>query len=144
MLELGPDRYRQATAGGLLLATALLALGIDRLLQGALWFGVTATVAGFVLAGGVLSLRLEGLEEPSPVLLLTREACPHCDEARAILKHLQTSIGFDLWEVDITGDDDLVDAYGTEVPVVIQDQQRVASLEVKEEEMRQALDPMAS
>lgn len=144
MLELSPTRYRQATALGLVLATGLLALGIDRSLSGSLAWGVGSTLVGFLVAAGVLSLELEGLEDPSPVLLFTREACPHCDEARAILKHLQDQIGFDLWEVDITGDEDLEEAYGTEVPVVVHEQERVASLEVSEDAMRRALDPMAS
>ncbi len=143
MLELSPTRYRQTTALGLVLATGLLALGIDRSLSGSLALGVGSTLVGFLVAAGVLSLELEGLEDPSPVLLFTREACPHCDEARAILKHLQDQIGFDLWEVDITGDEDLEETYGTEVPVVVHEQERVASLEVREDAMRQALDPMA-
>lgn len=144
MPTLSPRRYRQATAAGLLAATAALGLGMERLVRGSLVLGAGLVALGVAAAALVLSLGLEGAQAPEPVLLLTREACPHCDEARAILKHLQDQIGFDLWEVDITGDEDLEEAYGTEVPVVVHEQERVASLEVREDAMRRALDPMAS
>ncbi len=141
MQALPPQRYRQATALGLLLATGLLAFGIDRLAAGSLGLGAVGTLLGALVAGGVLSLRVQGAPDPEPVLLLTREACPHCEEARAILEHLQGELGFDLWVVDITGDSDLSDAYGTSVPVVMQNEERIASLSVNETKLRDALVP---
>lgn len=142
MPALDPDRYRAATALGLLAATAALGLGVERLARGAFWLGGSLLGAGIAAAVAVLSLTIEGDPSQRTVLLFTREACPHCDEARAILRHLQDELGFDLWEVDITDDAELVDAYGSEVPVVVLDQERIASLEVREAEMREALTPV--
>lgn len=144
MRELPPTRYRQATVLGLLVATGLLALGIDRLADGFLALGAASTLLGGLTAAAVLSLRVEGHYEPAPVLLITREACPHCDEARAILRHLQNELGFDLWEVDITEDAALSEAYGTSVPVVMQNEERVASLTVQETQLRRALVPSST
>jgi glutaredoxin len=138
MLELGPRRYRQATVAGLLAATAALGLGAERLVDGHLLPGGLLLAAGALVATGVLSIRLEGAQAPEPVLLFTRDECPHCDEARAILESLQPELGFDLWEVDVTGDDELEAAYGTEVPVVVHEGRRLASLEVREDEVREA------
>lgn len=144
MHALPPKRYRQATVLGLLAATGLLALGIDRLANGATLLGTVSTLVGAMVAGGVLSLRVEGYEDPAPVLLLTREACPHCDEARAILEHLQDELGFDLWEVDITDDPELSRTYGTSVPVVMQREGQIASLSVRESALREALVPSST
>lgn len=144
MHALPPQRYRQATVLGLLAATGLLALGIDRLANGATLLGTVSTLLGALAAVGVLSLRVEGYEEPAPVLLLTREACPHCDEARAILEHLQGELGFDLWEVDITDDPELLQAYGSSVPVVMQGEERIASLSVRESVLREGLVPSST
>lgn len=144
MPTLAPRRYRQATVAGLLAATGALALGIERLVAGRAVLGGLALALGVALAVLVLSLDLEGASTPSPVLLLTREECPHCDEARAIVNHLQDELGFDLWEVDITSDAELVQAYGSDVPVVVHEGRRVASLEVREEDLRSALTEPAS
>ncbi len=142
MPALDPDRYRAATALGLLAATAALGLGVERLARGAFWLGASLLGAGIAAAVTVLSLTIEGDPSQRTVLLFTREACPHCDEGRAILRHLQGELGFDLWEVDITGDAELVDAYGSEVPVVVVEQEQIASLEVREDEIREALTPV--
>lgn len=139
MPELAPGRYRAAIGLGLLAATGLLGLGIERLARGAFLLGGTATALGVVLGALVLTLEVEGDPAGETVLLFTREECPHCDEARAILTHLQDDMGFDLWEVDITGDEQLTRAYGSDVPVVIVDQRRIASLEVREEQIRREL-----
>lgn len=139
MPALAPSRYQAATAGGLLTATAALGLGIERLVRGAPVLGGALVAAGVALSVVVLSLRIEGDPGRRTLLLLTREACPHCDEARAILGHLQDELAFDLWEVDITDDPELVDAYGTDVPVVLLDEQVIATLEVREAEIRQVL-----
>lgn len=139
MPTLAPERYRAATGLGLLAATGLLGLGIERLARGAFLLGGSSTVLGLGLAVLVLTFEIEGDPSKETVLLFTREECPHCDEARAILTHLQDDMGFDLWEVDITGDEQLTRTYGTDVPVVIVDQRRIASLEVREEEIRREL-----
>lgn len=140
MVELGPRAYRVATGLGLLAATGLLGLGAERLLHQAFLVGGIATLTGLALAGGVFWLKPEGMTtERGAVLLYRREACPHCDEGEAILRSLQTELGFDLWVVDITGDAALTKAYGSQVPVVVYKQARIASLEVREAEVRDAL-----
>lgn len=139
MPKLAPEHYRAAIGLGLLAATGLLGFGVERLARGAFLLGGSSTALGLGLAVLVLTFEIEGDPSRQTVLLFTREECPHCDEARAILTHLQDDLGFDLWEVDITGDEQLTQAYGTDVPVVIVDQRRVASLEVREEQIRREL-----
>lgn len=52
------------------------------------------------------------------VLLLKTRTCPLCDEALAILTSRRRPLGVDLRTEDITDRQELVAAYGREVPVV--------------------------
>jgi glutaredoxin len=55
------------------------------------------------------------------VTLYTRPGCHLCDEARATLDRLRTSIDFDLLEIDITTDDALHRRYLERIPVIALD-----------------------
>lgn len=50
--------------------------------------------------------------------LYTRNKCPLCDKAKAILVELQSNYDFLLEEVDIEKDDFLTEQYGLMIPVV--------------------------
>jgi glutaredoxin len=52
------------------------------------------------------------------VVLYSRPGCHLCDEARAVLEAARLRTPFDLDEVDIETDDDLVKEYGIRIPVV--------------------------
>ena len=52
------------------------------------------------------------------VEILSRPDCHLCEEAKALLRELQASHSFLLCEVDISTRADLLERYGSEIPVV--------------------------
>ncbi len=52
------------------------------------------------------------------ITLYTRNRCPLCDKAKAVLLELQEEWDFVLEEVDIEGNDELTERYGLMIPVV--------------------------
>ncbi len=61
--------------------------------------------------------RLDGVS----VTLYTREGCGCCETAKKVLQSRQRTFGFELIEVDVDRDPQLVQEYGTTVPVVALD-----------------------
>ncbi len=55
------------------------------------------------------------------VVLYSRPGCHLCEEAREVLLDVRRLVAFSFSEVDVDGDDDLADAYGLRVPVVLVD-----------------------
>lgn len=139
MLTLPADRFRAVMGLLLVLSTAALALGVDRLVDGAMVAGWTLLALGVALVAAAFTLRIEGDPREVTLMLLTREACPLCDEALAIARHVQDDVGFALWEVDVTEDRELVQRYGDQLPVLMADGEVVASLQVSEADVRAAV-----
>jgi glutaredoxin len=140
MFELPARRFTEATGVLLAIATAVLGLGLERLARGSRRLG-----AGLILAGGLLtalafSLRVEEDPGRETLLLVVRDECAHCDEARAILRDAQAELGFALWEVDVTEDERLRDRWLQEVPVLVRDGRVEATLEVRREDVDSALE----
>lgn len=52
------------------------------------------------------------------VILYSRPGCHLCDEARAVIEAQRALTPFDLDEIDIEADDELVKEYGIRIPVV--------------------------
>lgn len=52
------------------------------------------------------------------VTLYTRPECPLCDEAVRLLHRLAPKLGFELQEVNIEEDEELLRRYALEIPVV--------------------------
>jgi len=52
------------------------------------------------------------------VVLYSRPGCHLCDEARAVLEAQRARTPFDLEEIDIETDDELVKEFGIRIPVV--------------------------
>jgi glutaredoxin len=52
------------------------------------------------------------------VTLYTKEQCPLCEEALAILKVLQAEIPFEIDYVDIYQDDQLLEKHQLKIPVI--------------------------
>ncbi len=123
----------------LVLATVALAAGVDQLVGGSKVLGWVALAAGALAVVGAFSLEIEGDPRAVTLLLLTREACPLCEEALAIARHVQDDIGFSLWEVDVTEDPELLHRYGDQVPVLMADGEAVATLQVSEADVREAV-----
>jgi glutaredoxin len=55
---------------------------------------------------------------PVHVVLYSRPGCHLCDEARAVLDAERARRPFDLEEVDIEADDELLKEFGIRIPVV--------------------------
>jgi glutaredoxin len=55
------------------------------------------------------------------VVLYSRPGCHLCDEARAVLDAERARTPFELDEIDIETDDELVKEYGIRIPVVVID-----------------------
>lgn len=58
---------------------------------------------------------------PVHVVLYSRAGCHLCDEARAVLETERARTPFDLEELDIEADDELVKEYGVRIPVIVID-----------------------
>lgn len=61
---------------------------------------------------------------PAAVVLYTAEGCHLCERARATLAELRDELGFELEEVDITGEPALEKRYREWIPVVEIDGER--------------------
>ncbi|SDK05630.1 glutaredoxin family protein [Sediminibacillus albus] len=59
------------------------------------------------------------------VVLYSKPNCPLCDEAKDLLIAFQDQYGYDLKEVDIYSDDELLEKYQLTIPVVEIDGQEV-------------------
>jgi glutaredoxin len=65
--------------------------------------------------------------------------CHLCEIARAELEGLRSELGFELEEVDITGDPDLERRYRALLPVVEADGEQISVFRVEEEALRRRL-----
>jgi glutaredoxin len=69
------------------------------------------------------------------VTLYSRPGCGLCDRARRVLEAERARAGFELIDVDITGDDALELEYGVRIPVVTVDGRERFELEVDPAEL---------
>ena len=73
------------------------------------------------------------------VLLYSKPGCHLCEDARAVIELVCASIGTTFEEVDITGDPDLMHAYGEQIPVTFVDGAQHDFWRVDETRLRAAL-----
>jgi glutaredoxin len=138
--ELSARRFTEITGILLALATGVLGLGLERLARGSTRLGGGLVLLGAALTAAAFSLRIEGDPSRAVLMLVTREQCAHCDEARAILRDEQADRGFSLWEVDLSEDEELQGRFLQEVPVLVREGEVVATLEIRPEDVDRALD----
>jgi glutaredoxin len=69
------------------------------------------------------------------VTLYSRPGCGLCDRAREVLEAERDRAGFEILDVDISGDDALELAYGVRIPVVLVDGEEVFEIEVDPAEL---------
>ena len=74
------------------------------------------------------------------VVLYTATGCHLCDRARAVLADVRAEVGFDLREVDITGDAALEAEYREWLPVVEIDGERAFVYFVPPDAFRRRID----
>ncbi len=138
-MDLEPERFTRVTSLLLVLATATLGLGLERLARGATLVAGTLLAIGVVAAVVAFTLELPRSQQASALLLLTREQCPLCDQAEALLRHAQEDHAFVLWTVDVSTDPALAERYTAEVPVLLRQGEVIASMDITEADIRAAL-----
>jgi hypothetical protein len=75
--------------------------------------------------------------ELTQVRLYTRPGCHLCDEARDLIRRMRGELReFDLDEIDIDSDDELLSAYLERIPVLAVDGRIVSELELDGESLR--------
>ena len=73
------------------------------------------------------------------VTLYGREGCHLCDDAREVLERVRRDTPFQLVELDIENDDDLLRRYLERIPVVAVDGRELSDFFVDERALRAAL-----
>ena len=73
------------------------------------------------------------------VLLYSKPGCHLCEDARAVIEQVCAEVGTSYEEVDISGDPDLVRAYGEQIPVTFVDGAQHDFWRVDETRLRAAL-----
>jgi glutaredoxin len=73
------------------------------------------------------------------VTLYSKPGCHLCVEAQAVLSGLQSQLGFELCEVDITRDEQLHRAYFERIPVVAVEGEELFEYFVEEDAVRERL-----
>ena len=83
---------------------------------------------------------------PSLILveIYSRPGCHLCDDAKAAVLKARPRFSFDLSVIDIDRDPALVEAYGTEIPVVAIDGEVVFKITVDEKELRRRLERLCN
>jgi glutaredoxin len=85
-----------------------------------------------------VSGAVEGSGEPR-VVLVGRQGCHLCDEARDVVRRVAEDVGASWTEVDVDADDRLLRAYSDQVPVVLVDGRQHDFWRVDEQRLRAAL-----
>ena len=73
------------------------------------------------------------------VEIYSKRDCCLCDEAKAVLDRVRAEVPFELVEVDIEGDPELMERYRTEIPVVFVGGRKAFKYRVDEAELRRRL-----
>ncbi len=71
--------------------------------------------------------------------LYSRPGCHLCDEMKAVIDRVATTIPLSLEEIDISADADLEARYGLEIPVLFVDEKKAAKYRVTEAELTRRL-----
>lgn len=78
-------------------------------------------------------------EAPPRVVLFSKPGCHLCDDARVIVEEVCVELGERYDEIDITTSEELMRAYGEEIPVTLVDGARHDFWRVDRERLRVAL-----
>ena len=78
-------------------------------------------------------------ETPPRVLMYAKPGCHLCDDARAVIAAVCAELGETFEEVDITGSDALVSAFGEQIPVTYVDGEQHDFWRVDARRLRAAL-----
>ncbi|HET8614783.1 MAG TPA: glutaredoxin family protein [Actinomycetales bacterium] len=87
-----------------------------------------------------MSEAVDGSGEPR-VVLVGRQGCHLCDEARDVVRRVADETSTSWTEVDVDADPELLRRYSDQVPVVLVDGQQHDFWRVDEQRLRAALSP---
>ncbi len=71
--------------------------------------------------------------------LYSRPGCHLCDEMKAVIHRVATTIPLSLEEIDISADAELETRYGLEIPVLLVDGKKAAKYRVTETDLARIL-----
>jgi glutaredoxin len=74
-----------------------------------------------------------------PVTIYSRPGCHLCDEMKAVVKQVGTTVSIALEEIDISADPELERIYSLEIPVLFVAGKKVAKYRVGEQELHRIL-----
>jgi glutaredoxin len=74
-----------------------------------------------------------------PVTIYSRPGCHLCDEMKAVVLHVASSIPLTIEEIDISTSSELEQRYGLEIPVLFVAGKKVAKYRVTEGDLRRVL-----
>ena len=76
------------------------------------------------------------------VTIYSKPGCHLCDEMKAVVRQAIREGAVTLEEIDISGDPELLERYGLEIPVLLIDGKKAAKFRITEAELRRKLDLM--
>jgi hypothetical protein len=74
-----------------------------------------------------------------PVTIYSRPGCHLCDEMKAVVLHVASSIPLTVEEIDISTSPELEQLYGVEIPVLFVAGKKVAKYRISEGDLRKIL-----
>lgn len=74
-----------------------------------------------------------------PVTIYSRPGCHLCDEMKAVVRQVASSIPLTIEEIDISTNPEIEQLYGLEIPVLFVAGKKVAKYRVSEGELRRIL-----
>lgn len=138
--ELSLQDFRTVSRAATFLSVGLAAVGIYLLLEGLVPAGIAVIVLGVALMAGLSLLRIR--PEPAGerlLILVSKDDCALCDEARLRLKDLPEARPFLLREVRIEEDANLRRRYRDWVPVVLWQHEELAKGQIDWDALRRRL-----
>ncbi len=69
------------------------------------------------------------------IVLYTRPGCHLCDRAKEVIARCRQQLGFDLEEVDISQNPELLRRYSDDIPVILLDGQEIARHVLRERKL---------
>ncbi len=73
------------------------------------------------------------------LVLYSRPGCHLCDEMKAVVQRVAQTVPLTLSEIDISGDQQLVEQFGLEIPVLLVDGKKAAKYRLTELDLRRLL-----
>jgi glutaredoxin len=73
------------------------------------------------------------------VAIYSKSECCLCDDAKSVLRRVQADEPFDLQEIDIESDPELMRRFGEQIPVVYVGRRKAFKFRVDEAELRRKL-----